>query len=193
MQWAEKIRCCESCEEGKSPNVIAYCWDKMLNVAMTANETLLAFPYHANYVDLVRMELSALATVKPDFAPRTIAMLGSGPLPLTPLCICDQLKARNHGCITCHNVDLNSRAMESSMNMCKALGHTSGTMCFQCADAVSDDVDLRTFDVVYLAALVGESSSHKHNIIANMVKRMAPGTLVVLRSAHSLRRLLYPV
>ena len=174
-------------------SVLLFLCDEKLNITMTAEEMLLAFPYHSNYIDLVRMELNALASVKPDFAPRTFAMIGSGPLPLTPLCISDQLKSQNYGCITCHNVDLNAQAMEYSINMCKALGRAAGTMCFHCADASSDDVDLRTFDVVYLAALVGGCSSHKQSILANMIKRMSPGTLVVLRSAHSLRRLLYPV
>ena len=174
-------------------SVLLFLWDEKLNITVTAKEMLLAFPYHSNYIDLVRMELNALASVKPNFAPRTFAMIGSGPLPLTPLCIWDQLKSQNYGCITCHNVDLNAQAMDSSINMCRALGRAAGTMCFHCADASSDGVDLRTFDVVYLAALVGGCSSHKQSILANMIKRMSPGTLVVLRSAHSLRRLLYPV
>ena len=66
-------------------------------------------------------------------------------------------------------------------------------MCFQRASASSPDIDLACFDVVYLAALVGSCSRHKHEIMAEVVKRMKPGALVVMRSAHSLRRLLYPV
>ena len=193
MQWAEKICRCKTHEEGKHLRMLLFLYDEKLNIFGTAKEMLLAFPYHSNYIDLVRMELNALASVKPNFAPRTFVMIGSGPLPLTPLCICDQLKSQNYDCISCHNVDLNPQAMEYSINVCRALGHAADTMCFHCADASSDDVDLRTFDVVYLAALVGGCSSHKQSILANMIKKMSPGTLVVLRSAHSLRRLLYPV
>ena len=193
MQWAEKICRCKTPEEGRYLCTVLLLYNEKLNVFVTAKEMLLAFPYHSNYIDLVRMELNALSSVKPNFAPRTFAMIGSGPLPLTPLCIADQLKSQGYGCITCHNVDLNPQAMEYSIDMCKALGDAAGTMCFHCADASSDDVDLRTFDVVYLAALVGGCSCHKQSILANMVRRMSPGTLVVLRSAHSLRRLLYPV
>lgn len=47
--------------------------------------------------------------------------------------------------------------------------------------------------MVYVAALVGVCSEHKQEILVKVVKKMRPGSLVVLRSSHSLRRLLYPV
>ena len=149
---------------------------------------LLSFPYHQNYVDLVRMEMNAIESVKPNFVIRAFAFLGSGPLPLTSLCIRHHFKSN---CITCHNFDHNATAITTAIALCRALGH-SETMCFQCASAGSPDIDLGFFDVVYLAALVGGSSGHKHVIMADVVKRMKPGALVVMRSAHSLRRLLYP-
>ena len=155
-----------------------------------ANEMLLTFPYHGNYVDLVRMEMNAIASVKPDFATRNFAFLGSGPLPLTSLCISHHLKSE---CVTCHNVDQDAAAIATAVASCRALGLSPETMCFQCASAGSPDVDLGCFDIVYLAALVGRCSTHKHEIVAEVVKRMKPGALVVMRSAHSLRRLLYPV
>lgn len=168
--WARKVCCCKTHEE--------------------ANEMLLTFPYHGNYVDLVRMEMNAIASVKPDFATRTFAFLGSGPLPLTSLCISHHLKSE---CVTCHNVDQDATAIATAITLCRALGHPPETMCFQCASAGSPDVDLGRFDIVYLAALVGDCSRDKHEIVAEVVKRMKPGALVVMRSAHSLRRLLYPV
>ena len=158
----------------------------------TANEMLQTFPYYSNYIDLVRMELNALTSVAPNFSLRTFAILGSGPLPLTSICICQQVD-NAHDNIACHNVDQDALAISSSKKLCRALGLTGSKMSFQCADAGSTDVDLSTFDVVYLAALVGGSSKHKQKILADVVKRMRPGGLVVLRSAHSLRRLLYPV
>lgn len=66
-------------------------------------------------------------------------------------------------------------------------------MCFQCADASRGTLDLGQFDVVYLAALVGTCCKAKLEIIANVVRVMRPGALLVLRTAHSLRSLLYPV
>ena len=162
----------------------------LADLNVVANELLLAFPYHGNYVDLVRMEMNAIASVRPDFATRTFAFLGSGPLPLTSLCISHHLKSE---CVTCHNVDQDATAITTAVTLCRALGHSPETMCFQCANAGSPDVDLGCFDIVYLAALVGGCSRHKHEIIAEVVKRMKPGALIVMRSSHSLRQLLYPV
>ena len=155
-----------------------------------AHEMLLKFPYHGNYVDLVRMEMNAIASVRPDSVTGNFAFLGSGPLPLTSLCISHHLKSE---CVTCYNFDQDAMAITTAITVCKVLGHSPQTMCFQCASAGSPDVDLGCFDIVYMAALVGACSRHKHEIMADVVKRMKPGALVVMRSAHSLRRLLYPV
>lgn len=162
----------------------------LADLSVVANEMLLTFPYHENYVDLVRMEMNAIASVKPDFASQTIAFLGSGPLPLTSLCISRHLKSK---CVTCYNVDHNAMAITTAVALCRSLGHSTETMCFQCAGAESPEINLACFDIVYLAALVGTCSRHKRDIVADIVKRMKPGALVVMRSAHSLRRLLYPV
>lgn len=162
----------------------------LADLNIVANEMLLTFPYHANYVDLVRMEMNAIASVRPGFATRTLAFLGSGPLPLTSLCVSHHLKSE---CIICHNVDQDATAITTAVTLCRALGHSPENMCFQCASATCPDVDLGCFDIVYLAALVGDCSRHKYEIIADVVKRMKPGALVVMRSAHSLRSLLYPV
>ncbi len=160
----------------------------LADLSVVAHAMLLAFPYHQNYVELIRLEMSAIASVKPDFIARNFAFLGSGPLPLTSLCISHHLQSE---CVTCHNFDQDATAIKTAVTLCGALGHSSETMCFQCASAGSPEVDLGRFDVVYMAALVGDCNRQKHEIMANVVKRMKPGALVVIRSAHSLRRLLY--
>lgn len=153
---------------------------------------LLAFPYHSNYVDLVRLEMNALTSALPDLCPLKFAILGSGPLPLTSLCIWEQLSSHSRY-VTCHNVDQDMQANISSSKLCRALGHDQGVMTFQQATAGNSDVDYSRFDVVYLAALVGECSRQKLRILVDIVKCMRPGAVVVMRSAHSLRCLLYPV
>lgn len=52
---------------------------------------------------------------------------------------------------------------------------------------------LKTRDVVYLAALVGMSSQEKNAILSSVASKMKEGSVLVARSAHGLRSLLYPV
>lgn len=68
-------------------------------------------------------------------------------------------------------------------------------MTFQCTEATdgNSEQNLETFDVVYLAALVGNTKVQKEEIINDISSRMRPGALLIIRSAHSLRSLLYPV
>ena len=136
------------------------------------------------------MEMNAIASVKPDSVTRAFAFLGSGPLPLTSLCIRHHFKSE---CVTCCNIDHDATAITTAVELRDALGLSPEALYFQCAKAGSPDIDLGGFDIVYMAALVGSCSRHKFEIMANVVKRMKPGALVVMRSAHSLRRLLYPV
>lgn len=66
-------------------------------------------------------------------------------------------------------------------------------MRFLCADANDPDILLQNFDVVYLAALVGQTTKEKERVLLNVASRMSPGALLIIRTAHSLRKLLYPV
>jgi len=66
-------------------------------------------------------------------------------------------------------------------------------MTFSCDCAGGTQNDLRDFDVVYVAALVGATSSEKREIFRKVLERMRPGALLVVRTAHALRTLLYPV
>lgn len=139
------------------------------------------------------MELNALKTFTPNETLGKFVVLGSGPLPLTALCIADALQDSHRRPVCIHNIDQDRQAIAKASKLCQALGHTEETMCFHCADAQADGLDLRQFDVVYLAALVGTSHGEKEKIIGSVVRRMRSRALLVLRTAHSLRGLMYPV
>lgn len=66
-------------------------------------------------------------------------------------------------------------------------------MEFVAADAGKSEVDLRNFDVVYLAALVGSTQEQKEAVLVKVVERMSEGALLVVRSADRLRKILYQV
>lgn len=169
-----------------------------------ALKLLKSFPYFQNYIELARLELYSLYAVEPAL-PSRIAFLGSGPLPLTSMCL---LRSLRDGIIsqapplmdedeekegpTVVNVDHDATALASSTILCEKLGAWTQGMIFQCSDA-SSALDLGVFDVVFLAALVGVTQQAKEEIIISVARRMRPGALMVVRSAFGLRTVLYPV
>lgn len=161
---------------------------------MTVLRLLRAFPYYENYVDLTRMELSAIHAVTPS-PPKMIAFIGSGPLPLTSWCLCQALDKASgiQGSTTVLNIDSNPQAIVQSRALAERLGRSARGMQFSCQAAGSSDLDLRRFDVVYLAALVGMTQEEKERVLTEIVRGMRVGSLLVIRTGHGLRSLLYPV
>ncbi|KAF2815662.1 Nicotianamine synthase [Mytilinidion resinicola] len=145
---------------------------------------LRCFPYYSNYVDLCNLECSTITAVT-NHAPKHIAFIGSGPLPLTSFCVADRFP---HARI--HNVDRDAGAIALSEELAKRHGY--GKMTFAHEEA-ADCGKLWDFDVVYVAALVGMSAEGKAVILGGVARRMRKGALLCVRSAHSLRALLYPV
>lgn len=170
------------------------------------------FPYYTNYTDLTRMELSALTSLlTPSCRPlQTFAFIGSGPLPLTSLCISQTASTflppnppqvtssttttnEEQNEIQVLNIDINPTAITESKHLCALLGPAANGMKFQCSPATSPDLDLSAFDVVYLAALVGSTQAEKEDLLESVVARMREGAYLVVRSAERLRRVLYAV
>lgn len=170
-----------------------------------ALQLLKSFPYFQNYVELARMELCSLYAIEPVL-PSRVAFLGSGPLPLTSMCLLRSLRdglipqqaapmfddgQEGQGPLVV-NIDHDANALVSSTILCEKLGSWSQGMAFQCSDA-SSALDLGSFDVTIIAALVGVTQQEKEDIIISVAQRMRPGALMVVRSAHGLRTVLYPV
>lgn len=170
-------------------------------------ERLRSFPYYDNYEELTRLELCAILSATKT-APRRVAFIGSGPLPLTSLCLLSALKsdALVRGLMSrpgsdnnkdadkpvVLNVDYDEAAIAASLSLCMALGEPARGMEFVCAEAASSAKDLGEFDVVYMAALVGVSQAEKEGIILQVAGRMREGALLVVRSSWGLRTCLYP-
>ncbi|GAB1315218.1 Nicotianamine synthase [Madurella fahalii] len=166
---------------------------------------LKSFPYYENYEELTRLELCAILSATKT-APRRVAFIGSGPLPLTSLCLLNSLKSdtlvrsmlplgsdsAKDGVPVVLNVDCDEAAIAASLSLCMALGEPGRGMEFICAEATSSARDLVEFDVVYMAALVGVSQLEKEAIILHVAERMRKGALLVVRSSWGLRTCLYP-
>ncbi|KAK4657479.1 hypothetical protein QC762_213390 [Podospora pseudocomata] len=176
-------------------------------------ERLESFPYYENYEDLTRLEVCSILSATKK-APRRVAFIGSGPLPLTSLCLLQALKndvavrsltqpttnnttatdnAANQEPIVL-NIDYDEAAISASLKLSLALGERGNGMEFICAEATSASAsrDLSEFDVVYMAALVGVTQTDKEKIMLEVISRMRRGALLVVRSSWGLRSCLYP-
>jgi nicotianamine synthase len=147
---------------------------------------LARFPYHRNYGDLTRLEHHTACGVASSPV-RRVLFIGSGPLPLTSV-----LLAERHGCEV-DNLDREPDAVRLGADVATALG--CGGLRFRGGDVLDgrDGYDRGSYDLVYLAALAGLDPDAKHELLEHLGRHLRPGTLVLARSAHSLRGLLYPV
>ena len=169
------------CAEGEVE--LERAWARRIVASGEPWRDLAQFPYFANYQQLTRLEHHAVLGVA-ERAPRRILFVGAGPLPLTSL-----LLISRHGHTEIDNIDIDSEAIGLARRLTGVLG--IGGLGFQRAD-VLDHTDLAGYDMVYVAAMVGPRRGDKSRVITHLYERMKPGALLLARSAHSLRTLLYP-
>jgi hypothetical protein len=169
----------ELCSRGEYELELA--WARRVARSPDPVAELALFPYMDNYRQLTRMELTALRGVasKPI---RSVAFAGSGPLPLSSLLLAGELG------VPVDNHDRDALAITSSRRLVEVLGPPG--LRFHQMDVC--DADLSGYDVVVLAALVGDTSAEKASMLQRLATTMAPGALLLLRSAHGMRTLLYP-
>ncbi|XP_044479587.1 nicotianamine synthase [Mangifera indica] len=146
------------------------------------------FPYYSNYVKLSHLEFSILSQHY-SHVPNKVAFVGSGPLPLTSIIL-----ASNHLTKTSfHNFDIDPLANSKALALVSSHPDISNRMFFHTTDIKNASTALKEFEVVFLAALVGMDKEEKLQVIDHLRKFMAPGAILMLRSAHGARAFLYPV
>lgn len=148
------------------------------------------FPYYSNYVKLAHLEFTLLKHhYADDHVPTRVAFVGSGPLPLTSIVL-----ASNHlTTTTFHNFDIDPLANSMALALVSSDPDLSKRFAFHTTDIMSVTSALKDFEIVFLAALVGMDKEAKVRVVDHLAKYMAPGALLMLRSAHGARAFLYPV
>lgn len=147
------------------------------------------FPYYSNYLKLSHLEFTMLTTHCTQLLPEKLAFVGSGPLPLTSIMLAKYYL--RHTCF--HNYDMDPIANAKAYNLVSSDPDLSKRMFFLTADIADVSNGLKEYNVVFLAALVGMDKKEKEKIINHLGKHMAPGAILLLRSAHGARAFLYPV
>ncbi|TCP55028.1 nicotianamine synthase [Tamaricihabitans halophyticus] len=170
----------------RGETLLEHHWAERVLAADDAWTALRQFPYLDNYRELVRMELAAAEAVGFGM-PKSVVILGAGPLPLTGLVL-----AHEHGIRVVH-VDHNTRACASGAELAATLG-LSDRVSTVVADAseAAGLAELREADLVVLAALVGMDGAAKRPVLAALSRNMRADARLLVRSAHRLRTVLYP-
>ncbi|KAK9161732.1 hypothetical protein Syun_008073 [Stephania yunnanensis] len=146
------------------------------------------FPYYTNYLKLSLLEFSILSN-HCTHVPTQVAFVGSGPLPLTSIV----LALFHLTDATFHNYDIDPVANSMALQLVVSDPDLSKRMLFHTSDIMDVTDELKDYEVVFLAALVGMGREEKSRAIEHLAKHMAPGALLMLRSAHGARGFLYPI
>jgi nicotianamine synthase len=161
-------------------------WAERVAASADPAAEMCRFPFVDNYRQLHAMERDAVRRLADGGAAADrVAVVGSGPLPLTAL-----LLARNGALVD--NLDRDPVALAASRQVADALG--VGGLGFVAADVggAPADVDLAPYGLVVLAALAGPTPGEKARALRHLAQGMAPGSVLLVRSARGLRTLLYP-
>lgn len=173
-----KSRIRSVCAKGEF--ALEHAWAEHISEAADPHQALERFPYFKNYDCLTSREWQLIS--HRSSTAKNIVFLGSGPLPLTAI-----LLATRHAC-TVTLVDVDPAAVETSKRLIDALNIHNINVVH--ADAESFN-ELSDADVVYVAALVGQTEKERADIYRQLATRMKKDSFLLTRSAYASRTMLY--
>lgn len=148
-------------------------------------ETAIAgYPTYDKYSRLIGAEMKALTEVL-GRAPRSVLMVGSGPAPLTLM-----ITAREYPGLRVDGLERDQEAFDLSTRLVAASPWAERTRVIL-GDAETFD-RYADYDAILLGAMVGEEGSGKENAARRVAEGMSRDALVMVRTVHGLKALLYP-
>lgn len=142
-------------------------------------EAMRAFPYFQNYALLIEQEIECLRMFVQE--PRHILFVGAGPMPLSPLLLQAALQTQ----VT--SMDMSWEACAHHKRVQEVHPHFQSVCSDICAVR-----DFREYDIIMLAALVGENEQQKLQIVDHLFSHMTPGQILLLRNSAGMKKILYP-
>ena len=160
-------------------------WSGRITEANNPWAKLGEFPYHKNYEELTRREIGLLGRTGLQLygCSSEVAMIGSGPLPLTGWWLHQLTGAR----IT--HIDASDEAIELSRGLAAALDWP-GEFVTGLGQSVA--LDERRYDAIYVAGLAGETLAEKQAIVDHVRPALKLDGRLLARGAYGARTLLYP-
>ena len=160
-------------------------WSRRITGSARPQQELETFWYIDNYRELVRREIGLMGGSGLMLSNSSrVAMIGSGPLPLTAWCLWHQTGA------AVDLVDVAPVALTQSRELARAIAWPVGECLL--ADGAAVALPDSAYDVIYVAGLAGDSAEVKQQIIDNILPALQPGGRIVVRGAHGAKTLLYP-
>ena len=160
-------------------------WSRRINSSACPQQELEKFWYIDNYRELVRREVGLLAGSGLVLSNGSrMAMIGSGPLPLTAWCLWHQTGA------AVDLVDVAPAALVQSRELARTIAWPVGECLL--ADGAAVALPDSAYDVIYVAGLAGDSAKAKQQIIDNILPALRLGGRIIVRGAHGAKTLLYP-
>ncbi len=157
-----------------------YWANKILNSKNATNE-LEKFWYYKNYEQLVDLEYSNISCVNKKI--RSALFVGGGPLPLTAILLCKKYN------LTCSVLEKDIDSYRIAVSLIEKLGLSKSITIIN-IDAESYN-DYNKYSVTYLAAMVGQDESTKSSVINIIHTALQKDQLLICRSSHGTRKLLY--
>ena len=160
-------------------------WSRRITSSARPQQELEKFWYIDNYRELVRREIGLMGGSGLMLSNSSrVAMIGSGPLPLTAWCLWCQTGAM------VDLVDVAPAALVQSRELARAIAWPGGEWLL--ADGATVTLLDNAYEVVYVAGLAGDSVEAKQQIIDNMLPALRPSGRIIVRGAHGAKTLLYP-
>ncbi len=156
-------------------------WAKKIIISKNPNKELEKFWYYKNYEQLVDLEYSNVTSLYTKI--RTVLFIGGGPLPLTAIMLC-----KKYG-LTCTILEKDKESCDASLLLVKKLG-LSGKITIINIEAEKYD-GYNKFGIIYIAAMVGDDETTKSKVISLIHSKIKKGKLLLCRSSHGTRKLLY--
>jgi 16S rRNA G527 N7-methylase RsmG len=153
----------------------------LLNKTKLQFRDLHEFEYFNNYQELTNWEHEKIL-IHSNKSPKKILFIGSGPFPLTGILL---------GQISDYEITLLDRD-SSAIKLSKSLIQK---LSLQNINIVQNDIrdyqHIADHDVIIVAALVGENEIESVNIINHIFKQANKKTLIIARTTHGEREVLY--
>ena len=160
-------------------------WSRRIASSARPQQELETFWYIDNYRELVRREIGLMGGSGLMLSNSSrVAMIGSGPLPLTAWFLWRQTGAM------VDLVDVAPAALVQSRELARAIAWPVGECLL--ADGAAVALPDNAYDVVYVAGLAGDSAEAKQQIIDNILLALRPSGRIIVRGAHGAKTLLYP-